>query len=536
MPFIKIQKLCRDASGQIVSGSAAVVDTTYVAGQKYHAKHSVRERLGKVLQLAENRRSGIFNSPTRGVVRYDADSDSFSALDPDDPFLKLSLPIKPPQIHTVFGDSFLLLQFLQKRGLLPVLQAVFHKTPDYQRLLGHLLHGVLKDGARIACDDFLTKSFASYLLTDLSLESFKSDSYFFNQMGHDDAKMNFFHSFVSYMRQQDHNFGRGCYVDSTPLPNDIHNNPFNALCSHGLKGCAVQSRLVLVLDEKTGFPVWFDVIPGNVLDLNTTMNVVNDVAVSLDIEIESLVLDAGYVSQELVRVFHVGSPKTIIGRMPAKKGYPFKELYWQCKPEINRGKYSFVRGGHTYFGKQKQIQLFGQTEYAYVYVDHENALHGFKNYLLANEQEFEQLKDKDKDWLTVKNGYFVLLSNKQCTPQQLLTEYFERTQIELVFKTAKDYLQLLPLSKWSADAVKGKILQDIIDTIVILMLRKEIDASGYSISELFGRTQSLMCFKDGDKVIVETPNKQTKNLYAVTGVSIPSSVSLKQIKQKYLLM
>lgn len=56
-------------------------------------------------------------------------------------------------------------------------------------------------------------------------------------------------------------FGKGCYADSTPLPNDAKDNPFNALCSHGVGHVAVQTRLVLVLDEVSGLPVWLTLIP-----------------------------------------------------------------------------------------------------------------------------------------------------------------------------------------------------------------------------------------------------------------------------------
>ena len=43
------------------------------------------------------------------------------------------------------------------------------------------------------------------------------------------------------------------------------------------------------------------------------MTIVNDVADTLGIEIDSLVLDAGYVSKELIGTFHIGTEKTIIG-------------------------------------------------------------------------------------------------------------------------------------------------------------------------------------------------------------------------------
>ena len=86
--------------------------------------------------------------------------------------------------------------------------------------------------------------------------------------------MTFFRTFVSFMQKKDADFGHGCYVDSTPLPNDIDDNPFNALCCHGVGSSEVMTRLILVLDEKSGLPVWYDIIPGNVLDINTVMTVV----------------------------------------------------------------------------------------------------------------------------------------------------------------------------------------------------------------------------------------------------------------------
>ena len=73
MAFIKAQKIVRDENGVITSGSAAIVDTVYIStGSKNHSKHNVREKLGKVLYLSEDRKSGIFMSPTRGLVEYNA--------------------------------------------------------------------------------------------------------------------------------------------------------------------------------------------------------------------------------------------------------------------------------------------------------------------------------------------------------------------------------------------------------------------------------------------------------------------------------
>ena len=529
MAFIKAQKIVYDDNNHIISGSAAIVDAVYVStGSKAHSKQQVRERLGKVLYLSSDRKTGVFLSPTRGLVEYNASSDSFSPVDPDDSRIIKEEYYPPTEIHTVFGDTYLMLDFLKKSGLLPVLRIVFPKDEAFGRVVCHVLHGILKDGSRITCDNFIQKSFTSYLFQEVPAPTLHSDTRFFTLLGNDSTKMQFFHAFISAMQKKDSDFGKGCYVDSTPLPNDIEDNPFNALCCHGVSSSEVMSRLILVLDEKSGLPVWYDIIPGNVLDINTIMVTVNDVADNLGIEIESLVLDAGYVSKELIGVFHIGTEKAIIGRMPARKGYPFKTLYREVKDLIGKGKYAFVRKNHTYFGFRKEIDLFGHQEYAYIYVDQNNALKRFGEYLVEHEEEYASLKAKDKDWMTVKYGYFVLLSNRDLTPKELLSEYFGRTDIEVVFKTSKEYLDLLPLSKWTDQTVRGKILHDIINTTALLLFRKKLKQSGHSSSEIFGKCQSLMCYRNSKGIVtVETPNKQVKEYYHLFGLDVPAHVDLK---------
>jgi len=533
MAFIKAQKVIRDEKGKITSGSAAIVDTVYVStGKKNHSKQVVREKLGRILYLSEDRKNGVFMSPTRGLVKYDSLSDTFEDISGSDPLITAQNVFPETEIHTVFGDAFLFLQFLEKCGMLGILRTVFPKDEAYERVLCHILHGVLKDGSRISCDNFLRKSFASYILKDVPLASLHSDTRFFTLMGEDSLKVSYFRTFVAAMQKQNPDFGKGCYVDSTPLPNDIDNNPFNALCCHGVSASEIMTRLILVLDEGTGLPVWYDIIPGNVLDINTVMAIVNDVADTLGIEIDSLVLDAGYVSKDLIGTFHIGTEKTIIGRMPARKGYPYKTLYWEVKDLIGKGKYAFVRKHHAYFGVRKEIVLFDEPIYAYIYVDQYNALKRFSDYLVEHEDEFAAMKVKDKDWYTVKHGYFILVSNIDTEPKELLSEYFARIDIEVVFKTAKEYLDLLPLSKWTDATVRGKILHDIINTTSLLLFRKSVKQSGFSTSEIFGRCQSLMCCRKKDgTVTIETPNKQVKEYYKLLGLTVPAHVKESTFKK-----
>ena len=102
MAFIKAQKIVYDESGRIISGSASIVDAIYVqTGARAHSRQQVREKLGKVLYLSEDRKSGIFLSPTRGLVEYDAISNSFSPVKKEDSRINVCGKMILPPPHSV---------------------------------------------------------------------------------------------------------------------------------------------------------------------------------------------------------------------------------------------------------------------------------------------------------------------------------------------------------------------------------------------------------------------------------------------------
>lgn len=536
MAFIKVQKLVRNEHGEVLSGSAAIMDTVYTPGSRNFSKHRVIESLGKVVYFDKNLKLGIFQSPLRGLVEYCSTTGEFKDVALDDPRLPPKLLPVDPNFHTTFGDVWFLMEFLKKHGLDSVLGGVFQKKTLCHRLWVHILHSVVKDGSKISCEDWVGRSFVSYLIDAVPLHSLKSDTSYFAAMGEDRAKMAFFKAFVDLMKGQYPGFGKCCYVDSTPLPNDIENNPFNALSSHGVGECSVMTRLVLILDSETSLPVWYEIIPGNVLDLHTVKTVTEDVCASLGITVEDFVLDAGYVSKELLQNWHIEvdeqenpiiPSKIFTGRMPARKGFPHKTLYWKVKDLIYKPKYSFLRSYKTYFGVRKEIEVFGVKEYAYVYVDLNNALCSDHNWRRDHEEEYEKLKERDKEWKRVEYGFFILLSNLALEPDKMLDRYYGRTNIETVFKTSKEYLDLLPLRKWTDLTVRGKILSDIIATIVLLMLRKETTPLDKALSEYFGKLGSITCFKSSaNRLTVSRANKQTTQFMQKAGIVMPPYISL----------
>lgn len=141
----------------------------------------------------------------------------------------------------------------------------------------------------------------------------------------------------------------------------------------------------------------------------------------------------------------------------------------------------------------------------------------------------------EKNWYDVKFGYFVLLSNVEKSPAELLDDYFDRADIETVFKTGKEYLSILPLEKWTETRVLGKLFSDMIEEIAFLFLRKALSGEGIATTRLIGATSSLMCLKkrNGD-IEVEVPNKLVRLFYKKMGIEVPTTFGLKRFAKDTL--
>ncbi len=536
MTFIRVQNAEKDENGNIIGGSASIVESVYQKDGHSVCKQVLKESLGTIVYMSD-RRSGIFLSKTRGLVEYDSICDEFSAVDPDDPRIAGTDALFFPSASTFFGDAYFVMGVLYRSGILRIMRNLaVADNVMFEKLVCHTLHGVLRDGARIQCDRFIERSFISNGLT-IRPTTLRTDTPYFDAIGDFDFRVGFFKNFVKEMRLTTPGFGKGCYVDSTPLPNTISDLPTNALCSHGLGSVGIQTRLVLILDIVTGLPVWFDLIPGNVLDLNTIMNQTEKVAKLLDVKIEDMVLDAGYVCKNVILTYNrdTNQDRTLIARMPGKKGYGREELFEKTHNLFSNAKYGFVRQNHSYFGIRKEIEIFGCREFAYVYLDFENASSVYRDYLYDHMDLYEAMTMKEKNWVRYKGGFFVVVSNIETEPDRMLDNYYGRTEIESAINCGKEYLCMLPLNKHRTETVNGKLMQDMINIIVYMMVRKVTIPTGRSVSDYIYDLQSLRCCRtEKDVLLIDPPNKQVKEAYRLFGLKIPDKICISKYRSDML--
>lgn len=393
MPPVRAQEVVRDESGRIAGGSASVAGAGRVAGARYHSRQRVRERLGRVAGLSEGGRSGVFRSPTRGLVRYDADPDSLGPPGRGDGApTDESSGLPEPPAHVVAGDYLPLLSVPGRSGLPGVPGEAFPRDGDYGRLLAHLPRSPPRDGSRVSCDDLVARSAASHLLPDVSVPSPGSDSAYFHAMGSDTARVSLLRALASAARASDPSLGTCRHVGPAPLPGGLADNPPDALPSHGVGAAAPRSRLAPGPGDATGIPAWHGVTPGDAAGAGTLARVREDVEATPG-AVSSAVLDAGHAARGLV-----GGEMRYLARMPARRGYPPEGMWHRARPQADRGKYLLAGGGHAYFGRHLARGVLGARTHLCACVDKDRAPSRLRQTRDGRPGEYEAMPGRDKDW------------------------------------------------------------------------------------------------------------------------------------------
>ena len=551
--YIHIQFQVVDEDGVIRCGSASVITSQYDK-HKYEANKRGNhqgltrvESLGTIVYMRnDDRTCGIFDSPTRGLIFYDLTINSFSKVDPRDPRLKGSkFEIKEPMTYVNFGRPFLFTTLMFDSPVLKALRACAPDEVFLQRMMAHLTHGILSNGEFIKCGDFLERNILSHVLSGFGHGRLNCDSEFFFTLSDDRIKVKFFRTLAEEMRKIYPDYGKHCHMDTSPLPGEAKNNPYNAMCSHGTDGAVMQSRISVMQDDFTGMPLWFNTFTSTILDKQTTEQMLRDIRELIGIEIESLDLDAGYCIESLFKRYNIDNftyvdsngvtrEHSVLVRMTSTKGYPTDDLYIRSKPDFYNVDYQFDYEGHTFFGKRFEIELFGNKEYAYVYVDKYQAMTLGCKWRCEHPEEWESLSLSAKEWKNVDCGYFILVGNRLMTPKEAVIEYRSRTSIEGFFRDSKTFLRLLPLNKWTKERVTGKIFMDVVETMVYRELRKLIVPTGKTMRSLMVAMNGWQCSVCGGKIYIDNPAKAIRECIEKLGYTVPVILELEDLRREVL--
>ncbi len=514
MAFIKVQKLARDKAGSVTQGTASIVDTVYVADGKYHSKQIVREPLGKILSLSDDRRSGIFLSQRRGLVHYDAGQDTFRMPSSGEKEA-LGLSGCKAQASLTFGDAYWYLQYLLHSSLMKVLKEAFPDETLRQALLVHLLHKSLPSGRCTHLDGFLSSSFAG-LLFPMQNKAVLPEETFFSLLGQEECADRFFSALHGCLQAPE-----SCVlVKSGPLP--WQNVPGATSGTGSETGC-----LCMAFAKDSGLPVWFSFSPDD--DVPAALASAQKKLNSKQLRPDSCILEAGAVSKNFIREF-CSDKKDFIALMPVRKDFQYKDAFKEyVRPYLGKARFEFSLEGRRYFGRQIPFSLYGRNIYVTIFVDFERARQGFKEYNTLYPNEVSDLGGFKKEWLASRFGCFTLVSSQPLPEQELLGTYLEQSR-------RYQYFASLCHAK-SATIRRGAILFACIQCCIEQGIRRTMEGKDSTPEELFAAVQPLFCLpadtaSDTVMCLTDTPSDKARECFAILGIQVPACVSPEKFSQE----
>ena len=511
MAFIKVQKLARDKAGSVTQGTASIVDTVYVADGKYHSRQIVRESLGKVLSLSDDRRSGIFLSQRRGPVHYDAEQDAFRMLSSGEKEA-LGLSGCNAQASLTFGDAYWYLQYMLQSGLMKVLKEAFPDETLRQALLMYLLHKSLPSGRCTTLAGFLSSSFAG-LLFPMQDKAVLTEEAFFSSLGQEECAGRFFSALHGYLQGPD-----SCVlVKSGPLPwQDVPSAVTGTAC------------LCMAFAKDSGLPVWFS-LSQDEGDVPAALDNAQKTLTSQQLSPDTCILEAGAVSKDFIREF-CSDKKDFIALMPARKDFQYKDAFKEhVRPYLGKAKFEFSLGGRRYFGRQIPFSLYGRNIYVTLFVDLEKARQGFKEYSTLYPNEVDDMGGFKKEWLAGRFGCFALASSKPLPEQELLGTYLEQN---------RRYQHFARLSPAEPAAIRrGAILFACIQCCTEQGIKRVLEEKGRTPGELFAAVQPLFCLPTDTAsatgmCLTDTPSDKARESFAILGVQVPACVAPEKFRQE----
>ena len=408
-----------------------------------------------------------------------------------------------------FGDTYALSEFLEK---LPLGRLIEKSLPEEgDTLKGLLYYRILKESAMQYAQTWMEGNYARILYPKARLTS-QSISEFLKTLGEEGVWRRFFQSYLAQASGEE----AAVIIDSTGLPNEI-DIPISAFGCHGGE-IERETRLLMVMDQASGMPLYFRYMAGNIVDVSTLATTMMELEY-YGVKTAFALIDAGYFSQENIGKLYQNRI-AFLTRLPARRVL-YKELIRAHAQDLEKAENAVVYGKRVLYVKRIQVDLYDYEGYAYVVCDiHRKAQETTK--LLLEAKETALMPEEIEEALIFK-GKFVIVSSREIPIEEVLPLCYMRQTAEALFGISKDSLDLIPLRVHSIEAFRGYLMLNFMALILYLELKKALKGK-YTVEGALSELRNLMCTIYEKKAIVMEPTKRMKEIFSLLDIKVPLSL------------
>jgi transposase len=420
-----------------------------------------------------------------------------------------------------FGDAWFLDHVMDKSGLKELFKNVLFKESD--TLLSLIAFKLLDSNANSYAERWFTGSYAQYLYPKANLQSPRI-SEFMERLGKEETKRAFFDSYIPYLKGIP-DVSENVLIDSTGLPNDTHFG-YSEISNHN-GVISKETRLIYVVERKSGLPVYFRYVAGNIVDVTTLRATINHLkAQSMDVN--HGILDAGYCSEKNIHDLYDSKIPFLI-RMP--NNALAKNLFKDHGVDVYGAKYALEYGDRLLFMKRVSVKLYSYDCYAYIAIDFKRMTDEQEHYYRkAVKKRKKKEKDPEMEMSKDKFGYFVLISSEKLEISEVMPLYYMRQTIEQTFDFAKNDVALMPVRSHNDETFRGHLLLSFMATITLITVKRVLKTRKklaiIPAVQALRSMRYIKCDVFPHSLVTSEPSKYANLIINELKLNIPGSLNL----------
>ena len=423
-------------------------------------------------------------------------------------YQKQNRSVKTERLILDFGDVYALDHCFKFNGLYSLFKDVFGE--DYEKICALLSYKICYGSAMMYAKTWLEGSYTRIFYKNLSISS-QRISEFLMRIGDENIQRKFFQKYFSAFIKAE----RGIIIDVTSLPNQIH----IPLSSWGLSGEEIdkQIRFLLVVDKESKNPLFFRILPGNIVDVSTLQNTIAELK-RYGIKNSFVYVDAGFFSEENIKELYENKIDFLI-RLPS-----IRTLYNDLiKTELTNLESlgNIVRyGKRGMFIKQKEVDLFGRKVFVHIVLDPERKGRETSKLITQIIDEKDDHEESELEDYFLKRGIMILISSCRIDKQEVVPTYYIRQTAENLFGFSKDDLGIITLRVHREATLRGFLFLQFITLIGFMQIKNKLGRE-YTVEEAMLNLRNLKCKVYDKDALVNEPTKQQKEIANKLGILMP---------------
>ncbi len=478
--------------------------------------------LGRVI----DKERGIFKSRERGLFTYDLATNSFGTIPADFELpavqRKTKYPVRPTMAVS-FGDAFLLDQFLKGNDFWRAVDAIGFRNPDTLHAL--LAYYILTSHANCHAEDWWELTYVRYLYPKAQMAS-QRISEALADIGSEEAKRGFFKEYFRFLETNcphpaNGGLDDGILIDSSGLPNSIR-FPLTAVNNHN-GVVSEEVRLIYVVQQHTGMPLFFRYVPGNVIDVSTVTRTIAELKAN-GVNTKFAILDAGYYTGANADAL-MDAGVSFMARMKSNfKVYQrvIKNHLAGLEAKENAVLYNnrliYVKCIPCRIGKKEDRP-------AYAYLCKDMTMRHEQEKRIIQRAEDESLSGADIFDDLQKQGIFVLISTRKVSKDKLLPLYYMRDQVEKIFELCKQGGKILPINVESEDTFRGHLMMTFMASAILKLMSDKLRKTSLTTESMFMILHEQHAMIYDDEFITTEPVKKMNEAYKAFKLQCPERIA-----------